>query len=83
MVNRDAFNLTPAEVRVARIAVLGFGNRTIARTLHLSEKTVEFHLSNIYRKLNVTSRVQMTLVLTGRPQPPGVDIAESQTTFQR
>ena len=35
----------------------GLTNRQIAQTLDIAEHTVEKHLSNVYRKLNVTNRV--------------------------
>jgi DNA-binding CsgD family transcriptional regulator len=37
----------------------GLTNREIAARLHLSETTVKFHLTNIYRKLGVGSRLQL------------------------
>ena len=48
--------LTPSEHRVARLAASGMTNRNIARSLYLSPKTVEMHLSRVYRKLGVASR---------------------------
>ena len=41
-------------------------NREVAATLFVSEKTVEFHLHNVYRKLGVRSRTQ----LVRRLSPP-------------
>jgi DNA-binding CsgD family transcriptional regulator len=49
--------LTEREAEVLRLVASGMSNRTIAVELHLSEKTVERHLSNIFGKLGVTSRV--------------------------
>ncbi|WP_327592666.1 helix-turn-helix transcriptional regulator [Streptomyces chartreusis] len=51
--------LTPSERRVADLAANGQTNRQIAQTLFVTPKTVEVHLSNCYRKLSVTSRVQL------------------------
>ena len=51
--------LTPAEQRVAELAVSGMGNRDIAASLFISPKTVEVNLSRIYRKLNIHSRVEL------------------------
>jgi DNA-binding NarL/FixJ family response regulator len=48
--------LTPQELQVALIVAKGVTNREAAASLFLSEKTVEFHLSNAYRKLGVRSR---------------------------
>ena len=42
--------LTPSEHRVARLAASGMTNRNIARSLYLSPKTVEMHLSRVYRR---------------------------------
>ena len=51
--------LSPAERRVADAVVAGMTNREVAATLFVSEKTVEFHLHNAYRKLGVRSRTQL------------------------
>ena len=64
--------LTPQERRVAAAVARGGSNREIAAELFLSPKTVEFHLSQIYRKLNVRSRTQLTAVLQSRTVPPPV-----------
>jgi DNA-binding NarL/FixJ family response regulator len=57
--------LTPAERRVAEVVARGASNREAASELFLSEKTVEFHLGQIYRKLGVRSRTQLTLAVRG------------------
>ena len=51
--------LSPREAEVARLASQGLNNREIARTLHLSVKTVEGHLSSASRKLGVSSRAEL------------------------
>ena len=48
--------LTPAERRVADLALAGHSNREIAAALVVSRKTVEFHLARCYRKLEVAGR---------------------------
>ena len=59
--------LTPAEARVAKLAMSGATNARIAQQLYVTEKTVEGHLARVYRKLGVRSRAQLTapLDLTG------------------
>lgn len=53
--------LSPAELRIARAVVAGMSNREVAALLFISEKTVEFHLHNVYRKLGIHSRTQLSL----------------------
>jgi DNA-binding CsgD family transcriptional regulator len=48
--------LTPRELEVLRLVAAGKSNQAIAAELFLSEKTVARHLSNMFVKLNVTSR---------------------------
>ena len=48
--------LTGREVELLRLVAAGRTNRAIAAELHVSEKTVERHLSNVFRKLGVSSR---------------------------
>lgn len=51
--------LTPAEQRVARLAAAGLTNRAIGAKLVVTEKTVQFHLTNAFRKLGVESRGEL------------------------
>jgi len=60
--------LTASERRIADLAVAGASNAEIAQSLFVTVKTVEFHLTNIYRKLRITKRAQLGLTLhTDRP----------------
>jgi DNA-binding CsgD family transcriptional regulator len=52
--------LTAREIEVLRLVATGRTNRGIAKELSLSEKTVDRHLSNIFDKLDVTSRAAAT-----------------------
>jgi DNA-binding NarL/FixJ family response regulator len=56
--------LTPSEERVARLAADGMTNREVAQELFVTPKTVEVHLSNAYRKLEIRSRRQLAGALT-------------------
>jgi DNA-binding CsgD family transcriptional regulator len=51
--------LTPQEFQVAMAVSAGATNREVGAALFLSPKTVEFHLSNVYRKLNIRNRAQL------------------------
>ncbi|GAA2510587.1 LuxR family transcriptional regulator [Winogradskya humida] len=55
--------LTPQELQVALVVGRGATNHEAAATLFLSQKTIEYHLSNIYRKTNIRSRTQLASVL--------------------
>ena len=48
--------LTPSERRIAQLAAAGQSNRDIARALYVTPKTVEVHLTSVYRKLGIRSR---------------------------
>ncbi len=51
-------NLTQRELEILRLAAEGSSNSQLAQMLWVTEQTVKFHLSNIYRKLNVTNRTE-------------------------
>ena len=61
--------LTPSELRVARMAVEGMGNRAIAQALFVTVKTIEVHLGSAYRKLGVPSRAALADALAGDRYP--------------
>jgi DNA-binding CsgD family transcriptional regulator len=56
-------SLTPSERRVAELAAAGPTNREIAQTLFVTQRTVEVHLTSIYRKLGISSRSQLAAAL--------------------
>jgi DNA-binding CsgD family transcriptional regulator len=62
--------LTPSERRVARLATEALTNREIAERLFVSEKTVEAHLSRVFRKLGVRSRTELATQLTASDATP-------------
>ena len=50
--------LTKREIEILRLAAEGHSNSELAKMLWVTEQTVKFHLSNIYRKLNVANRTE-------------------------
>jgi DNA-binding CsgD family transcriptional regulator/tetratricopeptide (TPR) repeat protein len=58
----DQLGLTPREAEVLGLVATGHTNRQIGETLYVSEKTASVHVSNILRKLAVTSRVDAAAV---------------------
>jgi DNA-binding CsgD family transcriptional regulator len=54
-----ADELTPAERRVAELVAQGLTNREVAAATFVTPKTVEFHLRNVFRKLDIRSRAEL------------------------
>jgi DNA-binding CsgD family transcriptional regulator/tetratricopeptide (TPR) repeat protein len=62
--------LTPQELQVALTVARGHSNREVAGLLFLSTKTVEFHLSNVYRKLGINRRTRLVTMVTQQASLP-------------
>lgn len=52
-------NLTTKEIQIADYVSRGLSNKEIANQLFITEKTVKFHLTNIYKKMDVESRARL------------------------
>jgi DNA-binding CsgD family transcriptional regulator len=67
--------LSPREREILGLVADGLTNARIGRELWVTEQTVKFHLSNIYRKLGVSNRTeaarwaQLNGLLAGAPDP--------------
>ncbi len=53
-----AVRLTKREIEVLSLIAQGHSSKEAAETLYVSKRTVDFHLANIYDKLQVNNRVQ-------------------------
>ncbi|MFI0448978.1 helix-turn-helix transcriptional regulator [Actinomadura sp. 6N118] len=56
-------DLTPQELRIARLVAEGVSNREVAARLFLSPRTVEYHLYKIYPKLGISSRTELARLI--------------------
>jgi DNA-binding CsgD family transcriptional regulator/tetratricopeptide (TPR) repeat protein len=56
--------LTPQELQVASVVARGASNAEAATALFLSQKTIEYHLSNVYRKTGITSRSELAALMS-------------------
>ncbi|MDT5260202.1 MAG: hypothetical protein QOD10_5282, partial [Mycobacterium sp.] len=52
-------SLTPTELNVVLLTAEGLGNKDIAERLFISPRTVQTHLTHVYAKLSMTSRIQL------------------------
>lgn len=67
-------SLTVSERRVADLAASGLSNRQIAQQLFVTVKAVEWHLSNVYRKLGIRSRTRLPGLLSVAPPRNGTSL---------
>ena len=58
---KKTYGLTPREMEVVQCIVEGCSNRDIARQFGISEETVKRHLSNIFDKTGVSTRLELAL----------------------
>jgi DNA-binding NarL/FixJ family response regulator len=70
---QQACPLTPRQLEILRAVAEGRTNAEIARQLWLTEQTVKFHLSKIYRRLGVSNRTEASryALLSGWPGSAG------------
>jgi DNA-binding NarL/FixJ family response regulator len=75
--------LTPRELEILQLVARGSSNGLIARQLWVTEQTVKFHLSNVYRKLGVANRTEASayahqheLVAMPRPFAPANELSQ-------
>ena len=75
----DDVGLSDRELAILRALGEGMSNKQIAKELWLAEQTVKFHLTNIYRKLNVATRTEAVNAAyrRGLLETPLLAIAES------
>ncbi len=79
---RDAGDMqvtfTERETAVLRMVAQGLHNKEIAAQLHLSVRTVEFHIQSIFRKAQVSSRTEAAMVAASRGLVPlrGPDVSD-------
>ena len=62
-----ASKLSPREREILREIARGASNKEIARTLKIAETTVKIHVQHIFRKLNLSSRVQAAVYAVTDP----------------
>ncbi|MFD6068811.1 MULTISPECIES: helix-turn-helix transcriptional regulator [Amycolatopsis] len=65
-------SLSPAERHIARLAGRGVSNRVIAERLFVTVRTIETHLTSVYRKLRISGRTELAMVLEETDERPAV-----------
>jgi two-component system nitrate/nitrite response regulator NarL len=59
--HHEKYGLTPREMQVLKAVVTGCPNKEIAEQLHISNQTVKHHITNIFDKVGVYNRLELTL----------------------
>jgi two-component system, NarL family, nitrate/nitrite response regulator NarL len=66
---KKKFGLTPRELEIVSAVVAGMANKEIAEYFKISEDTVKHHLSNIFDKLGVSTRLELALFAVNQSLP--------------
>lgn len=66
-------SLTETQQTVAKLVSQALTNGQIARRMNLSPHTVNYHLRQIFRKLGISSRVELALMVPDEPDSPSGD----------
>ena len=67
--HQKKFGLTPRELEIVSAVVAGFSNKEIAQYFRISEDTVKHHLSNIFDKVGVSTRLELALFAVNHSLP--------------
>ncbi len=75
--------LTEREITILAGVARGLSNRALGKELWVTEQTVKFHLTNVYRKLDVANRTEAARAAyrLGIVENPMLDVEESQPTI--
>ena len=57
--NLECYNLTERELKIVELILAGYTNGSIGGYLDISSNTVKNHISNIYKKINVSNRYEL------------------------
>ena len=63
------YGLTPRELEIVSAVVAGYANKEIAEHFKISEDTVKHHLSNIFDKVGVSTRLELALFAVNQTLP--------------
>jgi two-component system, NarL family, response regulator DegU len=66
VVDSERANLTRREIEVLKLVASGKADKEIATALQISVRTVRYHISNIFRKADVSTRAQLIVVALKR-----------------
>jgi two-component system nitrate/nitrite response regulator NarL len=66
---KKKYGLTPRELEVISAVVAGYANKEIAQHFKISEDTVKHHLSNIFDKVGVSTRLELALFAVNQSLP--------------
>jgi DNA-binding NarL/FixJ family response regulator len=66
---RNRYRLTPRELDIVSAVVAGYANKEIAQHFRISEDTVKHHLSNIFDKVGVSTRLELALFAVNQALP--------------
>lgn len=59
----DRFALSPRQIEVASMAHRGLTNPEIAQRLYVTENCIKFHMSHVFKKCGVKSRVELATLI--------------------
>jgi DNA-binding NarL/FixJ family response regulator len=66
---QKTYGLTPRELEIVSAVAMGYANKEIAECFTITEDTVKHHLSNIYDKLGVYTRLELALFAVNKKLP--------------